>query len=110
HLQHRKLTFWRGGDAQYARQDAEKMGLQEKLRAKQEARRKHMEAFVERFRYKASKARQAQSRLKAIARRQPIPATVNEHVIPFRFPDPAKPVASPIVASEGGAVGYEPGE
>jgi len=110
HLQHRKLTFWRGGYDQFARQYAEKMGLQEKLRVKQEARRKHMEAFVERFRYKASKARQAQSRLKAIARMQPIPATVNEHVIPFRFPDPAKPVASPIVAIEGGAVGYEPGK
>ncbi|WP_173931308.1 ABC-F family ATP-binding cassette domain-containing protein [Chelativorans sp. Marseille-P2723] len=110
HLQDRKLTFWRGGYDQFARQYAEKMELQEKLRAKQEAQRKHMEAFVERFRYKASKARQAQSRLKAIARLQPTAAAINENVAPFRLPDPVKPVASPIVAIEKGAVGYEPGK
>ncbi|WP_163271507.1 ABC-F family ATP-binding cassette domain-containing protein [Chelativorans alearense] len=110
HLEHKKLTFWRGGYDQFARQYTEKAELQEKTRAKQEAQRKHMEAFVERFRYKASKARQAQSRLKALARMQPIGAAVNEHVRPFRFPNPAKAVASPIVALEGGAVGYEPGK
>ncbi len=110
HLQQQRLTFWRGGYDQFARQYAEKAELQEKMRTKQEAQRKHMEAFVERFRAKASKARQAQSRLKAIARLQPIAAAVNENVVPFRFPDPVKPVASPIVAIEGGAVGYEPGK
>ncbi|MCT8998988.1 ABC-F family ATP-binding cassette domain-containing protein [Chelativorans intermedius] len=110
HLERRKLTLWRGGYDQFARQYAEKAQLQEKMRARQEAQRKHMEAFVERFRYKASKARQAQSRLKALARMQPIAAAVNEHVAPFRFPGPAKEVASPIVAIEGGAVGYEPGK
>ncbi|MFC6488783.1 ABC-F family ATP-binding cassette domain-containing protein [Nitratireductor sp. GCM10026969] len=110
HLERRKLTFWRGGYDQFARQYAEKAELQEKMRTKQEAQKKHMEAFVERFRYKASKARQAQSRLKALARLQPIAATVNENVMPFRFPNPAKEVASPIVAIERGAVGYTPGK
>jgi ATP-binding cassette, subfamily F, member 3 len=109
HLERKKLTFWRGGYDQFARQYAEKAELQEKMRVKQEAQKKHMEAFVERFRYKASKARQAQSRLKAIARLQPIAAVVNEGVMPFRFPSPAKAVASPIVAIQGGSVGYEPG-
>jgi len=109
HLENRKLTFWRGGYDQFARQYAEKAELQEKLRTKQEAQRKHMEAFVERFRYKASKARQAQSRLKALARLQPITAIAQESVMPFRFPNPVKQVASPIVAVSGGAVGYEPG-
>ncbi|WP_274424534.1 ribosomal protection-like ABC-F family protein [Chelativorans sp. YIM 93263] len=108
HLEQRKLTFWRGGYDQFARQYAEKAELQEKMRVKQEAQRKHMESFVERFRYKASKARQAQSRLKALEKMRPVAATVNANVTPFRFPDPAKQVASPIIAIEGGSVGYEP--
>jgi len=110
HLEHRKLTLWRGGYDQFARQYAEKAELQEKMRAKVEAQRKHMEAFVERFRYKASKARQAQSRLKAIAKLPPIAAMESESVIPFRFPNPEKKVASPIIAINGGAVGYIPGK
>src|SRR5690606_27618064 len=110
HLEQRKLTLWRGGYDQFARQYAERAELQEKMRARQEATRKRMEAFVERFRYKASKARQAQSRLKALARMKPIAAVVNESVSPFRFPSPQKQAASPIIALEGGSVGYEPGK
>jgi len=110
HLENRKLTLWRGGYDQFARQYAEKAELQEKARVKVEAQRKHMEAFVERFRYKASKARQAQSRLKAIAKLPPIAAMESESVIPFRFPNPEKQVASPIIAINGGSVGYEPGK
>jgi ATP-binding cassette, subfamily F, member 3 len=110
HLEHKKLTFWRGGYDQFERQRAEKMELLEKSRAKQEAARKHMEAFVERFRYKASKARQAQSRLKALEKMKPIEVMLDETVRPFRFPEPAKAVASPIVAMESVAVGYRPGE
>ena len=72
HLHDRKLTFWRGGYDSFDRQYREQQLLQGKQRAKQEAERKHMEAFVERFRAKASKARQAQSRLKALAKLQPI--------------------------------------
>ncbi|MCR4269200.1 ABC-F family ATP-binding cassette domain-containing protein [Nitratireductor sp. ZSWI3] len=110
HLQNRKLTFWRGGYDQFARQYAEKAELQEKMRGKQEAQRKHMQSFVDRFRSKASKARQAQSRLKALERMTPIASVVNETVQPFRFPNPQKAVASPIIALEGGAVGYTPGK
>ena len=68
-----------------------------------------MEAFVERFRAKASKARQAQSRIKALERMKPIAAIVNDTVRPFRFPEPVKTVASPIIAIHGGTVGYQPG-
>jgi ATP-binding cassette subfamily F protein 3 len=110
HLEHKKLTLWRGGYDQFARQYAEKAELQEKMRTKMDAQRKHMEAFVERFRYKASKARQAQSRLKAIAKLPPTASAASESVIPFRFPNPEKQVASPIIAINGGSVGYEPGK
>src|SRR5690606_6768484 len=110
HLERQKLTFWRGGYDQFERQYAERAELQEKMRIRQEAQRKHMESFVERFRYKASKARQAQSRLKALEKLKPIAAAVNETVAPFRFPDPEKAVASPIIAVDRGAVGYAPGK
>ncbi|HEX9905987.1 MAG TPA: ABC-F family ATP-binding cassette domain-containing protein, partial [Propylenella sp.] len=109
HLIDRRLTLWRGGYDSFERQYRELQILQGKLRARQEAERKHMQAFVDRFRYKASKARQAQSRLKAIARLQPIAAISQEATVPFRFPDPAKPLSPPIVHMEGVSVGYEPG-
>ncbi|MEO9340491.1 ABC-F family ATP-binding cassette domain-containing protein [Mesorhizobium sp. SB112] len=107
HLEHKKLTFWRGGYDQFERQHAEQALLQEKGRVKQEAARKHMESFVERFRAKASKARQAQSRLKALEKMKPIAAMVSDSVRPFSFPEPVKTVASPIVAIENVNVGYE---
>ncbi|WP_353641991.1 ABC-F family ATP-binding cassette domain-containing protein [Mesorhizobium sp. WSM2239] len=109
HLEKQKLTFWRGAYDQFERQRAEQALLQEKSRAKQEAARKHMESFVERFRAKASKARQAQSRLKALERMKPIAAVVNETVRPFSFPEPVKTVASPIIALDRVDVGYQPG-
>jgi ATP-binding cassette subfamily F protein 3 len=110
HLDRMKLTWWRGGYDQFERQLAEQRELQEKGRVKQEAARRHMQAFVDRFRYKASKARQAQSRLKALERMKPIAAVVDETVRPFAFPEPVKAVASPIVALNGVSVGYRPGE
>ena len=109
HLDQKKLTFWRGGYDQFERQRAERAALQEKERTKQMAARKHMEDFVARFRAKASKARQAQSRLKALEKMAPIAALIDESVMPFSFPEPVKTVASPIIAIEGGAVGYSAG-
>ena len=53
-----------------------------------------MKAFVERFRYKASKARQAQSRLKALAKLEPIADVVENRVAPFLFPNPEKAIGA----------------
>jgi ATP-binding cassette subfamily F protein 3 len=110
HLDQGKLTLWRGGYDQFERQRAEKLELAEKLKVKQDAHRKHMEAFVERFRYKASKARQAQSRLKALAKLPPIAIAAGESTAPFRFPEPDKPVASPALTLSGVSAGYVPGQ
>ncbi|MBX9451278.1 MAG: ABC-F family ATP-binding cassette domain-containing protein [Mesorhizobium sp.] len=110
HLDQKKLTFWRGGYDQFERLRSEQLELQEKSRIKQEAQRQHMESFVERFRYKASKARQAQSRLKALEKMKPISAVIEDSVRPFSFPEPVKTVASPIVTTQAGAVGYQPGK
>ncbi|MEF2551833.1 ABC-F family ATP-binding cassette domain-containing protein [Aurantimonas sp. A2-1-M11] len=109
HLDQQKLVFYRGDYDQFERQRAEKLELLQKSITKQEAAKKHMEAFVERFRAKASKARQAQSRLKALERMQPLQGIVEEHVTPFVFEAPEKQAASPIIRMEHVTVGYEPG-
>ncbi|WOC15108.1 ATP-binding cassette domain-containing protein [Pseudochrobactrum sp. MP213Fo] len=110
HLENKKLSFWRGNYDQFERLRAEMLELQQKQRVKQDAHRKHMESFVERFRATASKARQAQSRLKALQKLKPISAHYDEHVQPFRFPEADKKAASPIIALENADVGYEPGK
>ena len=108
HLDQQKLTYWRGGYDQFERQREEQLEHQEKARIKQDAARKHMESFVERFRAKASKARQAQSRIKALEKMKPISTVMNDSVRPFSFPDPVREAASPIIAIQGAAVGYQP--
>lgn len=110
HLENKRLTLWRGNYDQFERQHAETIELQQKQAAKQEAHRKHMEAFVARFRAKATKARQAQSRLKALEKLKPIAIWQDEHVQPFSFPQADKVAASPIIALSKVDVGYEPGK
>ena len=61
---------------------------QQSMALKQESQRKHIQSFVDRFRYKASKARQAQSRLKQLEKMQPILALSEQAVAPFHFPTP----------------------
>jgi ATP-binding cassette, subfamily F, member 3 len=107
HLERGKLALYQGNYDSFERQRREQQALTTKLRKKQEESRRHMEAFVERFRYKASKARQAQSRLKALAKLEPIAAIVEDRVHPFRFPDPAKPLNPPLIRFDGVAAAYD---
>ncbi|MGB7287485.1 MAG: ABC-F family ATP-binding cassette domain-containing protein [Salaquimonas sp.] len=106
HLEHQNLTYYRGGYDIFERTRAERLMLQSKMKEKQDAKRKHMEAFVDRFRAKASKARQAQSRLKALEKMQEISIAVDERVAPLSFPSPKKQIASPIINMENVKVGY----
>jgi len=108
HLENRKLTLYSGGYDTFEDTRREQQRLQLKLKKKQDDMRRHMEAFVERFRAKATKARQAQSRLKALSRMQPIAAAVEEQVTPFRFPSPERPLGNPLIRIENTAVGYDP--
>ncbi len=108
HLENKKLTFYSGNYDRFDRTRREKLMLQMSMKKKQEDARRHMESFVERFKAKASKARQAQSRMKALAKMEPIADILNERVMPFRFPAPDKPLASPIIRLEHASVGYEP--
>ncbi|MDO6963692.1 ABC-F family ATP-binding cassette domain-containing protein [Rhizobium alvei] len=110
HLDQHKLTFYRGPYDQFERQKAEAEELQMKARAKNEAQRKHLQSFIDRFKAKASKAKQAQSRVKALERLGTVAAVVHDHVQGFTFPEPLKEAASPIIAVEGCSVGYAPGQ
>ncbi|HEY9218598.1 MAG TPA: ABC-F family ATP-binding cassette domain-containing protein, partial [Phenylobacterium sp.] len=106
HLENGKLTLYTGGYDSFEHQRAEKLRLQEAMRSKIEARRAHMQSFVDRFRAKASKATQAQSRLKMLAKLPPVEATLEEHVAPFVLPSPDRPLPPPLMRLEGGSVGY----
>jgi ATP-binding cassette subfamily F protein 3 len=109
HLHDRKLTVYSGGYDDFEHARSERLALQAAAKAKQDVQRKHMQAFIDRFRYKASKARQAQSRLKALARMEPIAAVVEERGIEFHFPEPEE-LAPPLIVMDDVAVGYEPGK
>jgi len=105
HLSQRKLAYYRGGYDTFERTRREAMVRQSALATRQAAERRRIEAFIERFRYKASKARQAQSRIKALARMEPIAAVVENHNERFDFPQP-EALAPPIITLDGASVGY----
>jgi len=106
-LEQRKLTLWRGGYSAYEKQRAERMVLDQKAIKKQEVQRKHLQAFVDRFRAKATKARQAQSRLKMLAKMEPIAALTVDEVREINFPAPEKLLSPPIIATDAVTVGYD---
>ncbi|MEM8658298.1 MAG: ABC-F family ATP-binding cassette domain-containing protein, partial [Pseudomonadota bacterium] len=105
HLEDRKLTFYQGNYDTFARTRAAKLEQQAAAAKKQQAQRAHMQSFVDRFRAKASKARQAQSRLKALERMDVVSAVVETSVAKFNFPQPEE-LAPPIVRLEDVSVGY----
>jgi len=106
HLDRAKLTLWSGGYSSFERQRHEQQALQGKAIKKQEERRAHLQAFVDRFRASATKATQAQSRLKMLAKMEPITAIVDEAVLPFRWPPIARRLSPPIVTMEKVSAGY----
>jgi ATP-binding cassette subfamily F protein 3 len=108
HLTEKRLAFYSGGYDRFEETRREQQRLQLKLKKSQDDQRRKMEAFVERFRAKATKARQAQSRLKALSKMQPIAAEIDSEVLPFRFPSPERALGNPLIRIENGSVGYDP--
>ena len=106
HLEDRKLTFYQGPYDQFARQRAENLALAEAQRKKQDMRRAHLQSYVDRFRAKADKARQAQSRIKALAKMQPISSPQEASLKRFDFPNP-EDLSPPIIHLDGVATGYD---
>ena len=109
HLEGGKLTLYRGGYDAFERQRAERLAQASAIRTKQEAERRHIQSFIDRFRAKATKARQAQSRIKALARLKPIPAAIEDPAIPIRFPTPDD-IPPPVITMERVQLGYQPGK
>ncbi len=105
HLDNRKLTYWQGGYDQFARQMAERRAVLQAEAKKVEARRAHLQSFVDRFKAKASKAVQAQSRVKMLEKLTPITAPEDAKKVVFTFPAPEE-LAPPIINLDGAAVGY----
>lgn len=109
HIDQKKITLYTGNYDTYERERAERMGLQQKLHEKQKAQRDHMQAFIDRFRAKASKARQAQSRIKALERMDVVDAVIAHRAIQFSFPQPEE-LPPPLIILDDADVGYEPGK
>ena len=107
HLEQGKLTLYSGGYDAFVEAREQKRALDAAGRAQIEAQRKRIQAFVDRFRYKASKARQAQSRLKWLERLKLEPLAVEDNLPPIRLPQP-DPVAPPLIAMQRVCAGYDP--
>lgn len=108
HLERGKLTLYKGSYSSFEEQRAARELLDAKAVKRQEAERARLQAFVERFKAKASKARQAQSRVKMLERLKPITALVTEDVREITFPAPEKILSPPIIAVDNASVGYDP--
>ncbi len=106
HLERGKLNFYSGGYDDFEEARREKQRLELKLKKQQDEERRRIQAFIDRFKAKATKAAQAQSRVKALAKMQPIAAQLDERVKPFYLPNPAKAVPSPLMRFEDVAIGY----
>lgn len=107
HLDRGKLTFYKGAYDTFEETRRMQMDLQNKAREKTMAQIEHMQKFVDRFRAKATKAKQAQSRMKRIEKLRPPEALYDEHSAPFSFAQPKKAPASPMITFDDVSVGYE---
>ncbi|MGE0182045.1 MAG: ABC-F family ATP-binding cassette domain-containing protein [Parvularculaceae bacterium] len=105
-LENRKLAVSAGDYDTYERKRAEARANALAFRSRQEAQRRHMQAFIDRFRAKASKAKQAQSRIKALEKMQLVAEPVEERTTGFTFKNP-KPMAPPIVRLVDADLGYD---
>ena len=107
HLENGKLTLYSGNYDRFERTRRMRLAQNENLRARQDAQKQKIMKFVERFRYKATKAKQAQSRLKMLERMEPIPEHREEGTVDFTFPAPKPALASPLYTTEDVSVGYD---
>lgn len=109
HLQNGRTTLYRGNYDAFERQRSERLAQVEAMREKQLAQRAKLQGFVDRWGVKAHSARQAQSRLKALARMEPIAAAIEDPSLSFEFPSPEE-TSSPLLSVDGASAGYRPGQ
>ena len=106
HLENKRLVAYTGNYDTFEKTRRMKMDLAAKALGKQLEQRRKIQGFIDRFRAKATKARQAQSRIKLLEKMEvPVPI-VEEHAVAFDFPDP-EPLSPPLITIEGGVAGYD---
>ncbi|WP_422343337.1 ABC-F family ATP-binding cassette domain-containing protein [Parasphingorhabdus sp.] len=105
HLQGGKTTLYPGGYDAFEKQRAERQAQMAASREKQLAQREKLQAFVDRWGAKAHSAKQAQSRVKALSRMEPIAAAIEDPSLSFHFPSPAE-LKPPLITLDNAAVGY----
>jgi ATP-binding cassette, subfamily F, member 3 len=108
HLDRGKLSLYKGSYSSFEEQRSTRELLDAKHAKRQADERKRLQAFVDRFKAKASKARQAQSRVKMLERMKPVTALVTQDVREITFPQPEKMLSPPIIAVDDVSVGYDP--
>ena len=106
HLEGKQLTYYTGPYDQFARQRAAKRAVQAAAAKKQALKREHLQSFVDRFKAKASKAKQAQSRVKMLEKMETITAPEDQARTVFTFPEPEE-LSPPIINTESASVGYD---
>jgi ATP-binding cassette subfamily F protein 3 len=109
HLERGKLKLYTGGYDTFVATRAAARAQDMAFAKKQEAARAHMQKFVDRFKASAAKARQAQSRVKMLAKMAMVEVPPDEHVAPIRIPD-ATMASPPLITMDRASVGYEPGK
>jgi ATP-binding cassette subfamily F protein 3 len=106
HLDGGRLVSYGGNYDSFEKERSQRLALAAAQYRRQLTQRKHMQAFVDRFRYKASKARQAQSRLKAIERMGALEPMCADADVVLEFPEPAE-LPSPLITLEAASAGYD---
>ena len=109
HLEQQTLVRYSGDYDTFERIRRERLMLQSKMKERQEAERARIQSFVDRFRAKATKARQAQSRMKMLARMEPIAAVVEDASLSLHLPE-TEPLPPPVISIDDADVGYETGK
>ena len=109
HLKQGKLTLYPGGYDAFEKQLAERLALLEAARSAQAAQRARLEHYIAKNSARASTAKQAQSRAKALAKMKPIAEVANDPSLSFDFPSPAK-LRPPLMTLDMASVGYAPGQ
>lgn len=110
HVDKGDLTLYTGNYDTFERERTMRLGLQQKMHEKQQAERAHMQAFVDRFKAKASKARQAQSRMKALEKMDIVDAVIAGRAVQFTFPSPEGKIPSPMLSIQHADIGYTEGK
>ncbi|MBD9564731.1 MULTISPECIES: ATP-binding cassette domain-containing protein [unclassified Pseudomonas] len=105
HVDQRKITLYRGGYSAFERARAERLAQQQQAYEKQQAQRAHMESYIARFKAQATKARQAQSRIKALERMEELSAAHVDSPFDFVFRESTK-ISSPLIDLSDARLGY----